>query len=119
MIGLLAFLSLCAVVALWLTRGGRVPQQRWSSWLALLTVATPFLANSAGWVFTEMGRQPWVVVPNPTGDQMLRLNVADGVSSHSAGVVLTSLIVFTLLYAALACIWFWLIRRYVLEGPLE
>jgi cytochrome d ubiquinol oxidase subunit I len=66
-----------------------------------------------------MGRQPWVVVPNPTGDQMLRLNVADGVSSHSAGLVLTSLVTFTLVYAVLAVIWFWLIRRYVVEGPQE
>ena len=53
----------------------------------LLTIPTPFLANSAGWVFTEMGRQPWVVVPNPTGDQMVRLTVQDGVSDHSAAMV--------------------------------
>jgi cytochrome d ubiquinol oxidase subunit I len=119
MIGLLAVPVLFAMAALWLTRRGRLPHQRWFSWLALLTLPTPFLANSAGWVFTEMGRQPWVVAPNPTGDQMIRLNVADGVSHHSAGMVLTSLIVFTALYAALACIWFWLIRRYVVEGPLE
>jgi cytochrome bd ubiquinol oxidase subunit I len=66
-----------------------------------------------------MGRQPWVVVPNPTGDQMLRLNVADGVSGHSAGVVVASLVTFTLVYAVLAVIWFWLIRRYVVEGPQE
>jgi cytochrome d ubiquinol oxidase subunit I len=119
MIGLLAVPVLFALVALWSTRRGRVPEQRWFALFALVTLPTPFLANSAGWVFTEMGRQPWVVVPNPTGDQMLRLNVADGVSHHSAGVVLTSLTVFTLLYAVLACIWFWLIRRYVVEGPLE
>ncbi|MCW2731191.1 MAG: cytochrome bd-type quinol oxidase, subunit 1, partial [Mycobacterium sp.] len=119
MVGLLTVPVLFAMVTLWLTRRGRLPDQRWFSWFALVTLSTPFLANSAGWVFTEMGRQPWVVVPNPTGDQMLRLNVADGVSHHSAGMVLTSLIVFTALYAALACIWFWLIRRYVVEGPLE
>ena len=59
----------------------------------------PFLANSAGWVFTEMGRQPWVVVPNPTGDQLVRLTVQDGVSHHSAAIVWISLIVFTLTYA--------------------
>jgi cytochrome d ubiquinol oxidase subunit I len=119
MIGLLAAPVLFAMLALWLTRRGRLPHQRWFSWFALVTLPTPFLANSAGWVFTEMGRQPRVVAPNPTGDQMIRLNVADGVSHHSAGMVLTSLIVFTALYAALACIWFWLIRRYVVEGPLE
>lgn len=119
MIGLLAIPSLFAVVALWLTRGGRIPRQRWFSWFALLTLPTPFLANSAGWVFTEMGRQPWVVVPNPTGDPELHLNVAQGVSGHSAGMVVTSLLLFTLIYAVLAVIWFWLIRRYVVEGPLE
>ena len=119
MIGFLAFPMLFAVVALWLTRGGRIPDQRWFSKLALLTLPTPFLANSAGWVFTEMGRQPWVVAPNPTGDQLIRLTVQDGVSGHSAATVWISLTVFTLLYAALAVVWFWLIRRYVVEGPLE
>jgi cytochrome bd ubiquinol oxidase subunit I len=119
MIGFLVFPSLLAVVTLWLTRRGRIPHQRWLSWFALLTLPTPFLANSAGWVFTEMGRQPWVVVPNPTGDQLIRLTVADGVSHHSAAMVVTSLATFTALYAALAVVWFWLIRRYVVEGPLE
>ena len=119
MIGLLAVPALFAVVALWLTRGGRIPKARWLSWFALATLPTPFLANSAGWVFTEMGRQPWVVAPNPTGDQMIRLNVADGVSDHSAAVVVVSLATFTVIYAALAVIWFWLIRRYVVEGPQE
>jgi cytochrome d ubiquinol oxidase subunit I len=119
MIGLLAVPVLFAMVVLWLTRGGRIPQARWFSRLALLTLPTPFLANSAGWVFTEMGRQPWVVVPNPTGDAMIRLTVAEGVSGHSAAMVMVSLATFTAVYAALAVIWFWLIRRYVVEGPQE
>jgi cytochrome bd ubiquinol oxidase subunit I len=119
MIGLMAVPALFAVATLWFTRGGRIPDQRWFSWFALLTLPTPFLANSAGWVFTEMGRQPWVVVPNPTGDPDVRLNVAQGVSQHGPGVVWVSLIVFTGLYAVLAVAWFWLLRRYVVEGPLE
>ncbi|HEX2214826.1 MAG TPA: cytochrome ubiquinol oxidase subunit I [Mycobacterium sp.] len=119
MIGLLAVPVSFALVVLWLTRGGRVPQSTWYSRFALLTLPTPFLANSSGWVFTEMGRQPWVVVPNPTGDPMIRLTVADGVSGHQVGMVVLSLVTFTLVYAALAVIWFWLIRRYVVEGPQE
>jgi cytochrome bd ubiquinol oxidase subunit I len=119
MIGFLLVPVLFALVALWLTRGKRIPDKRWFAWFALLTIPTPFLANSAGWVFTEMGRQPWVVVPNPTGNQMIRLTVQHGVSHHSAGIVVFSLITFTLLYAGLAVIWFWLIKRYVIEGPLE
>jgi cytochrome bd ubiquinol oxidase subunit I len=119
MIGLLAIPVLFALVALWLTRGGRIPNQRWFSWLALLTIPAPFLANSAGWVFTEMGRQPWIVVPNPTGDQQVRLTVAQGVSDHAPGMVVTSLVTFTLVYAVLAVIWFWLLKRYIVEGPQE
>ncbi|OHV03097.1 cytochrome ubiquinol oxidase subunit I [Mycobacterium talmoniae] len=119
MIGLLLVPVLFALTVLWLTRSGRIPNQRWFSWFALLTIPTPFLANSAGWIFTEMGRQPWVVVPNPTGDQDVRLTVAEGVSRHAAGMVVTSLVVFTLVYAVLAVIWFWLLQRYIAEGPQE
>jgi cytochrome bd ubiquinol oxidase subunit I len=119
MIGLMAIPGLFALATLWLTRGGRTPNRRWYSWAALLTIPTPFLANSAGWVFTEMGRQPWIVAPNPTGDQQVRLNVSQGVSDHAAGMVITSLVTFTAVYAVLAVIWFWLLKRYVAEGPRE
>ncbi len=119
MIGLLLIPVAFAIVTLWLTRRGRVPDQRWLGWFGLITIPTPFLANSAGWVFTEMGRQPWVVAPNPTGDQLVRLTVQDGVSDHAAATVVFSLAMFALLYGALAVIWFWLLRRYVVEGPRE
>jgi cytochrome d ubiquinol oxidase subunit I len=66
-----------------------------------------------------MGRQPWVVANNPTGDQNIHLTVGQGVSHHGAGMVWTSLITLTLLYAVLAVIWFWLMRRYIIEGPQE
>ena len=119
MIGLLLVPVAFALGTLWLTRRGRIPNHRWFGWFALITIPTPFLANSAGWVFTEMGRQPWVVVPNPTGDQLVRMTVQEGVSDHAPGMVLFSLAVFTLLYGVLAVIWFWLIRRYIVEGPQE
>jgi len=119
MIGLLVIPGLFALAALWLTRRGRVPDQRWFSWFAVLTIPTPFLASISGWVFTEMGRQPWVVVPNPDGDQLVRLTVREGVSLHGAPVVWVSLLSFTLLYGVLAVIWFYLIRRYVVAGPQE
>lgn len=119
MIGLLLVPVAFALATLWLTRRGRVPNQRWYGWFGVLTIPTPFLANSAGWVFTEMGRQPWVVVPNPTGDQLVRMTVQDGVSNHSAAMVWFSLATFTLVYGALAVVWFGLLRRYVLKGPQE
>jgi cytochrome d ubiquinol oxidase subunit I len=119
MIGLMAIPVLFALGTLWLTRRGRTPTERWYSSAALLTIPTPFLANSAGWVFTEMGRQPWMVAPNPTGDPQVRLNVSQGVSDHAPGMVITSLVTFTVVYAVLAVIWFWLLKRYVAEGPRE
>lgn len=119
MIGLLAIPLLFALAALWLTRGGYIANQRWFARFALLAIPTPFLANIAGWVFTEMGRQPWIVAPNPTGDPRVRFTVHEAVSHHASGVVVTSLVTFTLIYAALAVIWFWLLKRYIVEGPLE
>jgi cytochrome bd ubiquinol oxidase subunit I len=119
MIGFLAVPLLFALATLWFTRGGRVPLQRWFGTLALLTIPTPFLANISGWVFTEMGRQPWIVVPNPTGDQQVRFTVHEAVSHHGSGVVVVSLVTYTLTYAALAVVWFWLLKRYVVEGPRE
>ncbi|MEB3981903.1 cytochrome ubiquinol oxidase subunit I [Mycobacterium sp. 663a-19] len=119
MIGLLAIPLLFALTALWLTRGGRIPDQRWFSRFALVTIPTPFLANISGWVFTEMGRQPWIVAPNPTGDQQVRFTVHEAVSNHDSGIVITSLVTFTLVYAVLAVVWFYLLKRYIVEGPQE
>jgi len=118
MIGLGAGSLALALAGLWVTRGGRVPDQKWFGWLSVLAIPTPFLANSAGWIFTEMGRQPWVVHPNPTGVDMIRLTVDQGVSDNAGATVITSLAAFTLVYAALGVVWFWLIRRYTIEGPL-
>ena len=56
----------------------------------------PLLGNSMGWIMTEMGRQPWLVYG--------QMKTAAGVSANSAGEVLASLIVFTLLYGVLAVI---------------
>lgn len=117
MIGLLAGPVLLLLAGLWMTRGGRVPDKRWFSWLCLIAIPTPFLANSAGWVFTEMGRQPWVVVPNLTGDKTIRMTVEQGVSDHAPGTVLFSLAVFTLIYGALAVVWYYLMHRYTVVGP--
>ncbi len=49
--------GVCAL-ALWITRKGTVPASAWMMRGALLAITAPFIANSAGWVFTEMGRQP-------------------------------------------------------------
>jgi cytochrome d ubiquinol oxidase subunit I len=107
-----------AAWGLWRTRKDREVNGRWFTRVALFGIATPFLANSFGWIFTEMGRQPWVVAPNPSGLDAVRMFTAEGVSgSVSSGVLLTSVIVFTLLYGILAVIEVGLIVRTIRRGP--
>ena len=108
-----------AVAGLILTRGGRLlPTWRWLPPATVAVILTPYLANTFGWIFTEMGRQPWVVAPNPTGIPEVRLLTADAVSmSVSSTWVWISLIAFTLVYGALAVIELRLLRRYVHAGP--
>lgn len=125
MIGLMLGSILLALFAWWFTRRGKAPTGKWGTWFArcsLIAVPFPFLANIAGWIFTEMGRQPWIVHPNPesVGDprtELIRMTVGEGVSNHSAAYVWFTIIGFTLLYGLLYVVWFWLVRRAVLFGP--
>ncbi|ROS31132.1 cytochrome ubiquinol oxidase subunit I [Cellulomonas sp. PhB150] len=108
-----------AVAALWLTRKGRVTGKTWFGTLGIAAIATPFLASSAGWVFTEMGRQPWVVAPNPnpSGVDGVWLITARGVSTvPGVSSIAISLVAFTLLYGVLAVLWYRLMHRYTIEG---
>ena len=119
MIGFGVLAAGAAVVALWLTRRGTVPLSKPLMSLALLGIAAPFIANSAGWVFTEMGRQPFVVAPNPdaTGvDQVFLFTAAASSPSVSAWEMMTSLVLLTLLYGVLMVVEVRLLVRYVRGG---
>ncbi|SNS51133.1 cytochrome bd-I ubiquinol oxidase subunit 1 apoprotein [Micrococcales bacterium KH10] len=119
MIGFAAGSVLLALMGLWLTRKNQVSDSKWLARVGLIALPTPFLASSFGWIFTEVGRQPWVVVPNPTGIDGVWLLTMRGVSPISPGLVLTSMIVFTLLYGVLAVVWYKLMHRYTVEGAPE
>jgi cytochrome d ubiquinol oxidase subunit I len=85
---------------------------RWYWRIALLTIAFPLIANSWGWIFTETGRQPWAVYG--------LLKTQDAVSpTVSTAEVVTSLTVFTLLYAVLAVVEVRLLVKYAKAGPPE
>ncbi|PRX99791.1 cytochrome ubiquinol oxidase subunit I [Allonocardiopsis opalescens] len=78
--------------------------------LALMaTVPLPYVAMLAGWVFREMGRQPWVVYG--------LLSTADAVSPVSEGAMRTSLLVFTVLFGVLTSVNAWLLARHAARGP--
>ena len=107
-VGMLAFFY--ALWALWAYRGDRRPRSRWALRIALILPLLPLVAISFGWIFTEMGRQPWIVF-----GLML---TEDGVSPNVPGwTVLISLVAFTLIYLALAIVEFGLIFKTVREGP--
>ncbi|WP_216217001.1 cytochrome ubiquinol oxidase subunit I [Amycolatopsis aidingensis] len=116
MIGFGALSAAAGVLALWVTRRGRIPDGRWFPRMLLLGIVTPFVANIAGWIFTEMGRQPFVVVPNPTGIDGVWMFTAQAVSTISAGEVWASLISLTAVYAVLGIVEIFLIRKYVRGG---
>lgn len=114
------------ILAIWgliATRKGAVPTSKALSAFALINIPLPFIAASFGWIFTEIGRQPWIVVPNlqgleagdPVGSVMLLTESAIS-PNVPAGQVLATLIGFTVLYAVLGVIWFLLTKRYALEG---
>ncbi|WP_430788838.1 cytochrome ubiquinol oxidase subunit I [Actinoplanes sp. G11-F43] len=109
MIGFGALAMAIAAVALWTTRGDRNPRSRWLWIASISTVAMPLLANSFGWIFTEMGRQPWTVFG--------LFKTEDSVSpAVSTGEAATGLIVLTVLYGVLAVIEFGLFIKYAKAG---
>jgi len=120
MIGFGAGAAALSLAALWLLRKkGSVTDKKWFGTLGIAAIATPFLASSFGWIFTEMGRQPWVVAPNPnsSGVDGVWLLTARGVSVvTSPTTIWISLIGFTLLYGVLAVLWYRLMHRYAVEG---
>src|SRR5690606_36078846 len=101
-----------ALVALWqlrATRGGRAPTSRWAVRVAAVLPVLPLAANAFGWVFTEMGRQPWLVF----GLMRTSAGVSPGVG---AGSVAASLAAFTVLYAGLCWLWVWLLVKHARPG---
>ncbi len=94
----------------WLLWRGRLDGAKWFQRAALAAIALPFLANFAGWILTEAGRQPWVVYG--------LLKTEDAVSgSVSAWTVGLSLGVFASLYVVLGALDFYLMRRYARLDP--
>jgi len=119
MVGMGAVSAAVAAYALWSTRRGRVPTSRIGVYGSLLAVGAPFVANATGWIFTEMGRQPFVVVPNPdvpVGKQIWFFTAQAVSPGVTAAEVLTSLIVLSVVYGALAVVEVGLIARFVRRG---
>ncbi|MGA2582951.1 MAG: cytochrome ubiquinol oxidase subunit I [Tepidisphaeraceae bacterium] len=89
---------------------GKLRQQRWLLWALLLAVPLPFIANTAGWVTAELGRQPWIIY------QIMR--TSDAYSQNvSTGNIWFTLLGFLGLYLFLAFVYFFLIVGIIGAGP--
>ncbi len=101
--GVLMFLV--AVVGAWLYRKRRLERARWFLWTAIVAIAFPYIAATAGWILTEMGRQPWIV------NDLLKTSDANSPSVSTAWLTI-SLVFFVCLYLGLGVVDFVLMRRY-------
>jgi len=96
--------------ASWQWRKGKLFDKRWLMKIFMWSVLLPQIANQAGWFTAEMGRQPWVVYG--------LLRTSDALSATvKANEILTSLIMFTLVYATLFVLFLYMLNRKIKHGP--
>jgi cytochrome d ubiquinol oxidase subunit I len=101
--GVLMFLV--AALGGWLLWRKKLERARWFQWSALVAIALPYIAATAGWILTEMGRQPWIV------QGLLKTSDANSPSVSTTWLGI-SLGVFVTLYVVLLVVDFVLMRRY-------
>lgn len=109
MVGIAVLLLATAITGAVLRWQGRLYDTRWFQIACMAATPLGFIAVVSGWVVTEVGRQPYVVYG--------LLRTADAVAPVQTGAVLTSLLVFVVLYNALLLAFFWYGARVVLRGP--
>jgi cytochrome d ubiquinol oxidase subunit I len=103
----MALLGLGLLSALLAWRRRRLPDQRWLLWLLTLAGPLGFIAIEAGWVVTEVGRQPWVIYG--------LVRTADTVTPMPG--LLVTFVTFTLLYLFLAVVVVWLMWTQIINAP--
>jgi cytochrome bd ubiquinol oxidase subunit I len=112
MVGAGVLMVALALYAFYRVLRNRVTSPKWFLAVLPFAIVLPYLANTAGWIMTEMGRQPWIVVG--------LMKTAAAVSPIVAGgTVLASLLIFTLLYGALMVADIYLLAKYAKADPAE
>jgi cytochrome d ubiquinol oxidase subunit I len=91
-------------------RNGTLHERRWLLWILVFSVLGPQIANQLGWFAAEVGRQPWIVY------HLMRTPA--GLSAVvEKNVVLTSLILFTIIYFLLFAVFIYLLNDKIQHGP--
>ncbi len=110
MIGAGTAMLLLALAGVWYARKRRLENAQWFNRLAVVGIFLPIIANWSGWIFTEMGRQPWVVYG--------LLKTSDARSPNVSMLeIIISLTAFILLYGALIAVGVKLFLREIEHGP--
>ena len=110
MVGLGTLFIAIAVVAAFLLWRGKLFSSHWMLWILLLALPFPYIANTAGWITAELGRQPWLVFG--------LMRTADGYSKMvSAGNGMFTLLGFMGMYTVLGILFLFLVRREIEQGP--
>jgi cytochrome d ubiquinol oxidase subunit I len=104
------FIAVMLVAALLLWRD-KLFYSRWMLWILMLALPFPYIANTAGWLTAELGRQPWLVYG--------LMRTADGYSKMvSAGNGMFTLLGFLGMYTMLGILFLFLVRREIEHGPV-
>ena len=103
------FIAVMALAGFFLWRG-TLDQQRWLMWILMLALPFPFIANSAGWMTAELGRQPWIIYG------LMRTSAGHSINV-SAGNAMFSLLGFAGLYAMLSALFLFIALRIITRGP--
>ena len=110
MIGIGVFLLLLGLYGLFMVMGDSIESHSTSLKVFLYAIILAFLANASGWILTEVGRVPWIVYG--------LMKIQDGVSpTVPSSLVITSLVLYTLIYAALMVAGIYLLVKYAKIGP--
>jgi cytochrome d ubiquinol oxidase subunit I len=126
-----AFIGL-TLLGLYFRWRGTLFEKRWLLWAFVVAVVGPYLANQAGWVATEVGRQPFIVYPanvslterDAAGKVKMEggLRTVEGLSNTqvvNGGQVLNSIVMFSLVYLLLFAVWVFVLTKKIQHGPDE
>lgn len=104
------FMFVISALGLWFWRKKTLEQKRWLLWSMVFSVVLPHIAQQAGWISAEMGRQPWIV--------WKLLRTVDGVSTTiSSAQVKGSIGMFIGIYLLLFALFLFLLDRKIKHGP--
>jgi cytochrome bd ubiquinol oxidase subunit I len=110
MVGLGTLFIAVLALAAWMLFRGILYQSRAMLWILMLSLPFPFIANTAGWITAEVGRQPWLIFG-------LMRTSAGASPLVSAGNVWFTLLGFLGLYAVLGILFLFLVYREIERGP--